>query len=176
MKKLIVIAAVAAAVFSTKAASVDWNVSATSAEVGYTVYLLTAIGDYADVAALASAAVGSAEIKSLGRNKYGTNRVTSKNDGITTASMADTYYAIVTSADASSFKYISAGDLSGNVYNADNQETSPGVFDTLSAANILAGTSKDFGGGGTTPAVPEPTSGILMLVGLGALALKRRRV
>ena len=176
MKKLIVIAAVAAAVFSAKAASVDWNVSATSAEVGYTVYLLTSVGDYADVAALASAAVGSAEIKSLPRNKYGTNGVTSKDDAITADSMKDAYYAIVTSADATSFKYVSIGNLSGKVYDADNQQTSPGVFGEVSAATILAGTSKDFGGGGTTPAVPEPTNGILMLVGLGALALKRRRV
>ena len=29
---------------------------------------------------------------------------------------------------------------------------------------------------GSTPPVPEPTSGLLMLVGLGALALRRRRV
>lgn len=176
MKKLVVIAAVAAAVFSAKAASVDWNVSATSAEVGYTVYLLTSVGDYADVAALASAAVGSAQIKSLGRGKYGTNDVPSTNDGITADSMKDAYYAIVTSTDASSFKYVAAGDLSAYVYDAANQETSSGAFGGVSAANILAGTSKDFGGGGTTPAVPEPTSGILMLVGLGALALKRRRV
>ena len=31
------------------------------------------------------------------------------------------------------------------------------------------------GGGSVTPSIPEPTSGLLMLVGLGALALRRRR-
>ena len=31
------------------------------------------------------------------------------------------------------------------------------------------------GSGGSTPTIPEPTSGLLMLVGLGALALRRRR-
>ena len=173
MKKLIVIAALAMAVVSAKAASVDWNVAATSAEVGYTVYLLTSIGDYANVEALANAAVGSAEIKSLPRSKYGTNNVTSKNAGITTDTMKEAYYAIVTSADATSFKYVSLGDLSGKVYDADNQETSPGAFGDVSAANILAGTSKNFSGGGGD--IPEPTSGLLLLVGGAMLALRRRR-
>ena len=177
MKKMIVIAAVAAAVVSAKAASVDWAVSATSAEVGYTVYLLTSVGDYADVSALAAAAVGSAQVKSLGRGKYGTGDQTSKGSGITTDSMKDAYYAIVTGTDATSFKYVSIGNLSGNVYDADAQETSPGAFDTVSAANILAGTSKDFGGGsgGGGGDVPEPTSGLLLLVGGAMLALRRRR-
>jgi hypothetical protein len=178
MKKLIVIVALAAAVVSARAASVDWNVSATSAEENYTVYLLTSIADsYADVDALASAAVGSAQIKSLGRGKYGTGDTTSKTDSITVSSMSTAYFAIVASADASSFKYVSAGDLSGYVYNPDNQETSPGKYGS-SAATILAGTSKDFGGS-TPPTpgpsdVPEPTSGLLVLLGVAGLALRRR--
>ena len=173
MKKMIVIAAVAVAVVSAKAASVDWTLAATSAEVGYTVYLLTSIGDYANVEALATAAVSSAQVKSLPRNKYGTGDVVSTAAGITADSMKAAYFAIVTSGDASSFKYVSAGDLSGKVYDADNQETSPGAFGDVSAANILAGTSKNFSGGGGD--IPEPTSGLLLLVGGAMLALRRKR-
>ena len=180
MKKLVVIAAVAAAVVSAKAASVDWNVTASSAETGYTVYLLTSLADsYADVDALAAAAVGSGSVKSLGRGQYGTGRVTSKDAAITADTMKDAYYAIVSSADATSFNYVSIGDLSGKVYNADAQETSPGAFNTVPAATILAGTSKNFGGSTPTPPgpgpIPEPTSGLLLLVGGAMLALRRKQ-
>ena len=174
MKKLVVIAAVATAVFSARAASVDWNVTATSSDVGANVYLLTSLGDYADEAALASAAVGSGTIASLGRGKYGVSAISTDAD-ITSSSMQNAYYAIVTGSDATSFKYIST-DLSGFVYDADNQETSPGKYETTSAA-LLAGTSKSFsgGGGGGDSDIPEPTSGLLLLLGGAMLALRRRR-
>ena len=179
MKKLVVIAAVAAAVVSAKAASVDWNVAGTSAQTGYTVYLLTSIADSYDSAAdLAAAAVGSATIAKNGR-VYGTGDQTSKGAGITADSMKNAYYAIVSSADATSFNYVSLGDLSGRVYNPDNQETSPGQYNSTSAAQILAGTSKNFGGSTPTPPgpgpIPEPTSGLLLVVGGAMLALRRKQ-
>ena len=178
MKKLVVIAAVVAAVVSAKAASVDWTVTATSAEVGYTVYLLTSIGDYADTAALAEASVGSATVASMGRGKYGTPTTTTTSSAVTKDSMKDAYYAIVSSADATSFNYVSLGDLSGSVYDASNQESSPGTYGGKTAAQILAGTSKNFtgGGGGGTDPIPEPTSGLLLLVGASILGLRRKRV
>ena len=40
----------------------------------------------------------------------------------------------------------------------------------------FAGANGAFGGGSTSYGIPEPTSGLLMLVGFGALALRRRRV
>ena len=165
-------------VLSAKAASIDWAVSGTSAQEGYTVYLLTSIGDYADTTALANAAVASSSIASLGRGKYGAG-ASSTAAGITTDSMKDAYYAIVTSADATSFTYVSLGDMSSKVYDAGAQQTSPGAIDSVNAAAILAGTSKNFGGGsgggGTTPDAPEPTSGLLLLVGGAMLALRRKQ-
>jgi hypothetical protein len=43
------------------------------------------------------------------------------------------------------------------------------MFNSVSAANMLAGTSANF------QSVPEPTSGLLMLLGIAGLALKRKR-
>ena len=48
----------------------------------------------------------------------------------------------------------------------------------IDEASMLSGNRDNgtFGSGSTTYGIPEPTSGLLMLVGLGALALRRRRV
>ena len=72
------------------------------------------------------------------------------------------------------------------LYDANNQwvaETAPMTYNDLSDA-ISSGFNPEFtgvnnalGGSGTTYTnVPEPTSGLLMLVGLGALALRRRKI
>ena len=170
MKKLIIMLGAVAVAIGVQAASVDWKVAGTSASNGYSVYLLTELASsYKDVSALASAAVASGTIAKNGRDYYASG--TAKSAAITSDSMKEAYWAIVTSADASSFNYVKA-DLSAMVYNPDNQESSPGTFNSVSAANMLAGTSMNFGG--SSP-VPEPTSGLLMLLGVAGLALKRKR-
>ncbi|MDO5317476.1 MAG: PEP-CTERM sorting domain-containing protein [bacterium] len=171
MKKLVMMLVLVAAVVSAKAASVDWTVGATAAQDGYTVYLLAAEpGEFASVADLASAAVGSATVAKSGRS-YTTGPVTSAGDGVTKT--ADYYFAIVSSSDATSFNYVAATGLGAKVYDPAAQESSAGNFNTMSAAQIAAGTSKSFGGGGDDP-IPEPTSGLLLLVGGAMLALRRR--
>ena len=51
MKKLVMMLALALAVFSAKAAYVNWSVTAAAEQNGYTVYLLaSAPAEYADVA------------------------------------------------------------------------------------------------------------------------------
>lgn len=170
MKKLVMMLALTLAVFSAKAAYVNWSVTAAAAQNGYTVYLLaSAPAEYADVGELAAAAVGSATIVKSGRS-YGTGDQLSIGDGVTKT--ADYYYAIVSGADATSFNYVAASGLAGKVYDPNAQETSPGAFNTITAAQIAAGTKADFGGGGD---VPEPTSGLLLLVGGAMLALRRKQ-
>lgn len=168
MKKLMIMLSAIALAIGVQAASVDWKVSGTSDTSGYTVYLLTDLASsYESVSALASTAVASGTIVSAGRGAYAANG-TATSDAITSASMANAYWVIVSSTDATSYNYVKT-DMSAMVYDADNQQSSPGTFNGVSAADILAGTSANFA------AVPEPTSGILMLVGLAGLALRRRR-
>lgn len=169
MKKLVTMLALVAAVVSAKAACVDWSVSGTADDVGKTVYLLTAIGDYDSVDALAADSVSSATIASAGRGKYGTPATTANDAAVT--SSAEFYYAIV-SADGKSFNYVAATGMSAKVYDPNAQETSKGEFKDISAAAISSGSSKSFGGGGD---VPEPTSGLLLLVGGAMLVLRRKQ-
>ena len=89
--------------------------------------------------------------------------------------------------------YGSSGDsLSGlsffvELYDASanwvGQTTPQSYSDLVASGAISSGLNPNFsgvnsavGGGSGSYAVPEPTSGLLMLVGLGALALRRRKV
>ena len=170
MKKLVMMLVLVMAVVSAKAAYVDWTVTGAAAQENYTVYLLaSAPGDYADVSELAAAAVGSAKIVKSGR-AYGTGSQQAIGDAITKD--ATFYYAIVSGDDAKSFNYVEAAGLAGKVYDPSAQESSPGNFNSITAAQIAAGMKQDFGGGGD---VPEPTSGLLLVVGGAMLALRRKQ-
>ena len=173
MKKLVMMLALVAAVISAKAASVDWKVTGAAAQENYTVYLLASDpGNIASLDDLQAAAVGSAVIAKKGsgsRATYGTGDQTSAGANVTKSGTY--YYAIVSGSDATSFNYVGATQMANSVYDPNNQETSPGVYGNLSAAQIAAGTSKSFGGGD----VPEPTTGLLLLVGGAMLALRRKQ-
>lgn len=171
MKKILIIAALAVSAGFAKAASVDWQITGgTAAQVGYNVYLVAAIDSTwtsgADVAA-AAAALGTGTSGTVAKNGrvYTVSQRTATGSGITETSMANAYFVLVESDSATSYKYIAA-DLSASVYG--DTDSAKDAFGSTTAA-LLAGTSANFA------AVPEPTSGLLMLLGIAGLALRRRR-
>ena len=166
MKKIMIaVMAVAMAAYA-KAATVDWGYTGSQSEVGYTVYLFT------------SAVSASYEsFDDLIADSFASDTVVAKKVGpkttykISDNAVADAdlgnklYYVLVSGSDATTYTYGSS-DISTLVYDPGNQETSPGA---------LALTAADFANSGTIAAIPEPTSGLLMLLGMAGLALKRKR-
>lgn len=169
MKKLLIIAAASLAIISAKAAAIDWKVTGAAATEGYSVYVLTSLASsYESASDLAAAAVGSGTITKSGRT-YATTG-TAKGESVTATSMKNAYFVLVESSSSTSYTYYKT-DMSALVYDPDNQESSPGTFGADAATMLSSGTSANF----QTQTVPEPTSGLLMLLGMAGLALRRRR-
>ena len=164
--------AVAALAFAGQAMQLDWQYTATSADVGKTVYVLlgaTAQTEWESISALQEASVSNGAISKKGRTDYtATGSFSSDDINKTTANV---YYVIV-SADKSTFDVTSVANMGDSVYDPNNQESSSGQNTQLSSASI-ASSGNSFGGGGGG-GEPEPTSGLLMLVGLGVLGLRRK--
>ena len=168
MKKLFVFFALALACAGANAASVDWQISGNAANVGNKVFLVGALSDawtsVADIAA-ASGAFGSegtsGTIEKHGRVYYANGTLAS--DSVTKTS-GDVYVIIVSGDDAKSYTY-NKFDWKGFAY--EGSDSSPGRYNYAANDLISGGTTVEF--------VPEPTSGLLMLVGLAGLALRRRR-
>ena len=192
MKKLLMAMSAMAIALGLNAATVDWKYSITNAQgtegynSGYTVYLVNATAwDAATISAatfsdssvvLDSTTFGAATGRSAGSKRFDTIKtgttVGARAVDISTlaeGSTLDVYYVILnTNADPNTYTTI-ADTLTGR---ATTGEASYGsnVSMTASAASSATWTSV----GGSSP-VPEPTSGLLMLLGMAGLALRRKR-
>ena len=192
MKKIVFALGAILAAGVMQAATVSWGMtqvygygtdgSATSQRAtGYIAYLM--VGDGSGMTALAGSEVADIKSYVAANNTYGGSATTSAGsvtvdaygDYAATAEMS--VYAVVFDAatidDASHFYVTAAAGLqipdSGNGAVAFGKQKTG----TTNTSNWYAVGSSS--GGDTPSGVPEPTSGLLMLVGLGALALRRRR-
>ena len=195
MKKLMFMLAVAAMAVGAQAASYNWQWSTTDAATsafetspatikGATIYLFydqantsSSLANTSKAATLATLRTDGKTIEDTGYFRSGTLDATSGvllSDAWTTSSAVKTYaYAVIIAdgSDGSQWAYFSANK------NATGAETGSGNFAfSISSTSVKAlsetGTSA---GWYQIKEAPEPTSGILMLIGLGALALRRRK-
>ena len=185
MKKLLMAMSAVAIAFGLNAATVDWQYSITNAQgtegynSGYTVYLVNAAAwDVATISAstfsdssvvLDSTTFGSAagrpgaKIYTTVGNASGQRSVVI--DALANGSALNVYYIILnTGANPNEYLVANSDVLTGH---KDTEEAIIGsnISMTASAASSA-----------TWTAVPEPTSGLLMLLGMAGLALRRRRV
>ena len=175
MKKLIVLAAAVALAFAGQAASVSW--SATLAGQGATLagngaFVMAFAGsDYADIVKLVTVD-GSDTLqsdlaaKSLGSKAFSNNRGTATAANSIDNSPTTVFWMIFNDGSydgGSAVTWTAATDVSANFY----EPPASGTAFTLNAAS--------FANSGTIASAPEPTSGILLLIGMAGLALRRKR-
>ena len=177
MKKLMIVAAVAAMAFGAQANLAKWGVNANDLAYkdGTTAYVMLAAAynalDFesetlvADIKSAASGANGAAYEVTWNdvSEVYQTGSKTLKSDNVVIGN--NTFYAILLNSDESMYFDAGSAVVAGVADNGSPKAT------TLKIGNAAASSSAWT----ATSAVPEPTSGLLLLLGVAGLALKRKR-
>ena len=175
MKKIMIMLGAIALAFGVQAASVSWSATVTGQGASYvengTFIMAFAGSDYDAIIDLVTV-TGSETLASdlagysLGSKAFANNRgAAMANDSITDAPTS-VFWMVFKDGSYDAEKAVmwtAATDVTANMY----EPPASGTAVALNAAS--------FANSGTIAAVPEPTSGLLMLVGLAGLALRRRR-
>ena len=180
MKKLIMFGFVAVAACAVNAASFAWNTASAANGTDGGGSVLTSTSDAATFVLCylgngASAKVEDAVVVQEGNWAIATNKKT----GQTSAKVSGTYTGDGTGGLANGNVYlVMVKDEAGGLHEISGVSTytiTDYSGDSWAGPNYQFATSNFVADKASYPAVPEPTSGILMLCGLGALALRRRR-
>ncbi len=191
MKKLMIAFAAVAVAAVTQAASVDWSVannswtldSGAKAATGYTVYLINGATSLETIAAAINSTTGAfdadqtwvfgSSVTANAKGSVAPNTVTT--DKLTRGSSYDFSVLIIDATAAGGPKYMVSATSTQTAYLSGTDEAMGVAFgvDRL-GANALTYNATTAANGWA--AVPEPTSGLLLLLGMAGLALKRKRV
>ena len=190
MKKLMIALAAVAVAAVTQAASVDWSVGKNSwtldsgsyAAAGYTVYLINGATSLETIAAAIDSTTGAFDAdqswvygSSVTANAKGTvAELTTTTDKLTRGTSYDFSVLIVDAGATGGPKYMVSSTYNQAAYKVGDDEATTVAFgsDRLGANALTAASAAN---GWAAAAVPEPTSGLLLLLGVAGLALKRKR-
>ncbi len=180
MKKLIVMLGAIVVATMTQAAAVSWSVAGkTFAPSGddpatngraknYLVYAFSASDLSAVTAALSAGKVSDAIAYSV---SSGRTTATGATSGTFTGVTGSTYDMFLVAFDTYSSADAAIDTAKNYLVSATMTAT---TYEPPATGTALAYDSSNFGSG-SWAAVPEPTSGLLMLLGVAGLALRRRR-
>ena len=172
MKKIMIALAAVTMAVGVQAAAVEWKINGMSDYQSKSVYSFNASDMTAVLEALSTGGANVAstiEGYSLGNATSGTGgraNVQGSSNGVDSGNSMFWIVFDSTIADGNKFAYTAAQDVSAFVYAEGGQ--SPGQFNPT-FANIVSKTEQTIGN------VPEPTSGLLLLLGVAGLALRRKQ-
>lgn len=185
MKKLMTVLAMAAIAGSVQAASFSWKTAATGKvyNPGTTDLLASATAYLFDASAVSQSslvtafATGGLDLSTMGSLSSkdisnGAIASTTFSDSTPVGGTLNSYFAIIVSIDGKDYLFIS------DATTASGQEGKTNTISFNAKAASQAGAldaSAGYSVGGWYAAVPEPTSGLLLLLGVAGLALKRKR-
>ena len=182
MKKLMIAAAIVCAAVMSQGAQFKWktaksdgavNAPAGKSLVASTAYIFESTAAEAVLAAFAAGedwtagALDSGAFAATGKISANTDPFTYKEGQ---AATLNAIFALTENIDGTDYLYISTvGSATGDAVGAQTINfTEAGVSNAIKDAGTYAGA-------GWYSAVPEPTSGLLLLLGVAGLALRRRR-
>ena len=188
MKKIIIASIAAAVGLAVNAATVDWQIQITGAtaadayQTGYTAYLVNAAAwDAATVTAATfsdNTIVLDSTTFNSGTGKSSKTYTTLKTDGVTAGARSVSISTLAESSTIDVYYVILNGNADPNTYTAiaDTLTGRSATGETALGSNYSqAKSSLSWSPVGGTSPVPEPTSGLLMLLGVAGRALRRRR-
>ena len=186
MKKLLMLAIATAFAIASQAAQFEWSLSQVregwddnTVKAGGTAYLFLVGSNGATEAAVASAISGATDASSLGTTLSGmaidsaslaSGLVTKTTaEGLTATAPATLFFAVISD---DGYAYQGAATT---VESIEVLGPTAVAFGSQKSATSSSSAWSNVGGGSGGGGTPEPTSGILLLVGAGILGLRRKR-
>ena len=172
MKKIMTLAVIVCTAMFANAASFNWKLQTGAGYEGFSVYAVTDSTAATVLAALESktASDWTAALSGAATAEVSGNNNRAGATGLSTG---------IAGGDNLVFVVLDGSIAAGTKYWVVNDYSIPtaGTFEPPATGTAVTIKTADqgFAGSGTFTAVPEPTSGLLMLVGLAGLALRRRR-